>query len=240
MSDKPILFSGDMIRALLDGRKTQTRRGLAIQGKPGFFQFGVSDTKGYDWTFRRKDHVWEDYEHDHLLSLFPYQVGDRIWVREPHFAWGYWTTTNEFTKIGQRKRKFVRDWDVDVLFDDGPLILSHQIEEKVLGWYPRVGRFMHRRDSRITLPVTDVKVEQLQDISEADAIAEGIKPRLENCYGPDGCPTGSSGCNKKGCWGIREDFRDLWNSINGPDAWGRNDWVAAYTFTVGKGNIDNG
>jgi hypothetical protein len=81
---------------------------------------------------------------------------------------------------------------------------------------------MPRRYSRLTLYVTDVRVERLQDISKEDARAEG-------------CPArgGDDGLDPRG-W-----YRDLWDSINGPGAWDENQWVAAYTFAVRAGNIAN-
>jgi len=79
--------------------------------------------------------------------------------------------------------------------------------------------------SRITLEVTGVKVERLQDIKGADIIAEGS--RCQGCF-----DTGRSACMDGGCFAARDAFRALWNSINGPGAWEANPWVAAYTFRV--------
>lgn len=238
MADKPIPFSAPMIQAVQDGRKTQTRRVLNPQPymSDGFNGELVLDTiKGYSFA------DFLPLKSENIDACTPYQVGDRLWVREAHFAWGVWITTDELTKTGKRKRKFVRDHEVDVMFNAAGWRISHPFEENLKGWYPRAGMFMHRADSRITLPVTGVKVERLQHISEADAIAEGVE-RLHGGYHDDddvylnylgGPDFGGSGAGKGS-------FRTLWNSINGPDAWGENPWVAAYTFTVSKRNIDNG
>ena len=88
--------------------------------------------------------------------------------------------------------------------------------------------FMPRWASRITLTVTEVRVQRVGDISEADAEAEGMKPTTcaNVVYEGDGFPS------YKSAFGI------AWNSIHGPDAWRRNDWVAAISFEVRKGNID--
>lgn len=99
--------------------------------------------------------------------------------------------------------------------------------------------FMPRWASRITLIVTDVRVERLQNISEADAIAEGVD--TERCCG---VPSDSCGTHLGGCCGQPEAvepveaYSDLWDEINGPGAWDANPWVAAYTFTVHHQNID--
>jgi hypothetical protein len=90
-------------------------------------------------------------------------------------------------------------------------------EARGYGWRPSI--FMPRFASRLTLTVAAVRVQRLQDISEADAIAEGVTPGLGG--GP-----------------ITEDFLCLWNNINGPFAASENPWVAAYTFTVERKNID--
>jgi hypothetical protein len=98
-------------------------------------------------------------------------------------------------------------------------------------WRPSI--FMPRWASRLTLTVTDVRVQRLQDISEADAVAEGIQP-LNSGFGYYD-PTGSQGAAFT--WAA-DAFGHLWNSLHGPDAWDKNPWVAAYTFTVQHGNID--
>lgn len=101
------------------------------------------------------------------------------------------------------------------------------------------GMFMCRWMSRQTLTVTDVRVRRLQDISEEDAIAEGIELRGDRMiwgwrsYEGQGNPH-----HQRNFANPRDSFRTLWNSINGPDAWRENPYVAVYSFTVEKGNID--
>ena len=97
---------------------------------------------------------------------------------------------------------------------------------------------MPKSASRLTLTITGVKIERLQDISEADAIAEGVE--LERCCGSphrEGFPSGSC-CGQPDMTDPVEEYRTLWNSINGPDAWDANPWVIALTFDVHHGNID--
>lgn len=217
MTDRPILFSTPMIRALLDGSKTQTRRALKIKGYKGFFQFGPSDTNGYDWTFRRADHVWEDYKHGRLLSLLPHQIGDRLWVREAHYL----------TDDGEA--------EFAVYAADVEGVAAHMKDMQcVMASHPQVDWSKHLRlrpsihmprwASRITMTVTEVRVQRLQEISVGDAIAEGCLGYVSH-DGEDGEAP-------------QEQFRDLWNSINGHNAWNANPWIAAYNFTVHKRNID--
>jgi hypothetical protein len=107
------------------------------------------------------------------------------------------------------------------------------------GWIEPWGRIetghaVPRWASRLTLIVTDVRVQRLQDIRVEDCIAEGVN--CETCAAS--WSVGRSACNQRGCFEIRQNFRDLWNNLNGPDAWDANPWVAAYTFTVHRCNID--
>jgi hypothetical protein len=191
MPDKPILFSAAMIRALLDGRKTQTRRVL----KPEPYEF-----RGEWWITDRVsgDCQLDDWVNDRIGIGPRFAIGDRLWVREAHAF-------------------------------DGPMVRYcatddvHELRKK------RPSIHMPRWASRLTLTVTDVRVQRVQEISEADAVAEGIIPSEEpnemkwEHYAPHGVA-----------------FRTLWDSLNGPRGygWDANPWVAAYTFTVARQNID--
>ncbi len=194
MKERPILFSAPMIRAILAGTKTQTRRKL-------------------------RDDTWLDSELGAIRMCdvgrgvtgfqqvaCPYGFpGDRLWVRE---SLGY---CSEYGHYFAADRTFLCS-----LFDD---------EEKQTGYsYECAMRetsvpsiHLPRRFSRITLEITGVRVERLQDISEADAMAEGAEPVL---VPPDG---GSSP--------HAEGFRDLWKSINGLESWDANPWVWVVGFT---------
>ena len=187
MTDRPIIFSAAMVRALLDGRKTQHREILKPQ--PDTLPNGFAGLR------------------------LPYAVGDRLWVRES-FITGF-DIDDEFGRpVGDRKvwyRATDRgltwyDPDTESTLDNPPWKSSTQ---------------MPRWASRLTLIVTDVRVQRLQDINRGDAMGEGC-PFPNMAAGPD----------------PREWFRAIWNSIHGPDAWDRNDWVAALTFETHRQNID--
>lgn len=138
-----------------------------------------------------------------LAKYLRFSVGDRLWVRE---TWRVDDYDNSQTI-------YAADVPDDIIRETKGIIKS------------RPSIFMPRSRSRITLTVTDVRVQRLQDISKDDVIAEGISER-------EGCPIEDSHA------GWHEPFAALWDSINGEGAWLANPWVAAYTFTVHKGNID--
>jgi hypothetical protein len=184
MTDRPIIFSAPMVRALLDGRKTQTRRAL----KPPY------GTLEY-----LPDRTWRPI----YTKCFR---GDRLYVREAFCP-----------RLGYPAPVATPHYRAD---DDKP-------EWRGL-WKPSI--HMPRWASRLTLTVTDVRVQRLQEISEADAIAEGCDAAFAmTMRRPNGAYPGNA----------TECFRDLWNSLHGPDAWDANPWVAALTFTVQRGNIDS-
>ncbi|THV13756.1 hypothetical protein [Rhizobium rhizophilum] len=191
MADRPILFSAVMVRALLDGRKTQTRRILKPQ--PTLNSAGLM--------------IW-DHGRDFIQGT-PADVaagqlikaGDRLWVRER-------------THIDGRQANYAADFHPE-----------HDLCG--LGYRPSI--HMPRWASRLTLTVTEVRVERLQEIIENDADAEGW-PAPENRA-------------KSGVAEIRDAYPIgwyawLWETINGPGAWDANPWVVAYTFTVERKNID--
>ncbi len=217
MTERPILFSGPMVRAILEDRKTQTRRVLKpqprlleIDDKGPPCQVGVIHVQG------------RAYNQLTLGNFIPseprlHSVGDTLWVREAHSIyrthgqhradgqrWGPWsglptTVSPDGTQIAYYREGFDR-------CKFGP-------------WRPSI--HMPRWASRISLKVTCVKVERLHDISTADAVAEGCDVAFaKTMQRPDGSYPGNS----------RVCFRDLWTSINGTDSWEANPWVVAYSF----------
>lgn len=216
MTDKPILFSAPMVRALLDGRKTQTRRSL----KYPFFE--LTDGEHPDlvigkeyFSFCSGGIQWATPS-----GAIKYRPGDRLWVREA------WRTLHKFDCL--KPRLLAPDIST-VTYEADP-------ERRNPLWAfgkLRPSMFMPRWASRITLEVTDVRVERLQDCSEADAVAEGIEraswrsDKWLNYLHPAGAFVEPI-----------QSYQSLWDSINGPGAWEANPWVAAYTFTVIKKNIN--
>lgn len=229
MTDRPILFSGPMVRALLDGRKTQTRRVVKPQPKVPF-DAGVwyRPFKGSrQFQFAGRDHLIHAYCNDVV-----YIPDDRLWVREtwrPHYLGdGIWDLDVSYAADGEKRR-----------------IMDGEFGEKDWTWPKAADRgnvsplFMPRWASRLTLTVTDVRVQRLQDISEGDAIAEGCRPFFDHDN-----PTEQAGPNGKvhqmaPLRGPLDDFRRLWDSLNAHRApWNSNPWICAVSFTVNKSNID--
>ena len=207
MADKPILFSAPMIRALLDRTKTQTRRALPTS-HPKFPQ--LTQIRTDVLTLLPNDPeawYWDGvYENVGASLRIRYAAGDRLWVRE---AWsaimtGGWTIADARSGLFPTKIVYRADGH------------AHEYSD---GWWPSI--HMPREFSRLTLTVTDVRIQRLQDISRGDAMAEGC-PFANMRDGPD----------------PRAWYADLWDTINGPGAWGKNPWVAAYTFSVQHCNID--
>lgn len=234
MADRPILFSAPMVRALLDGRKTQTRRVL----KP---PYGTMEWLAGEWR----------------PIVTKVRPGERLWVRE---TW--------------RPVGVLNPWDIEVIYNadgehrhiaDGDFVGTDWTMPKAA----KVGNvsplFMPRWASRLTLTVTEVRVQRLQDISEEDARAEGATHRLE-CSGfmnrdigwsMDWSKVGqpsrfahdgkllaerdiSLGSAVAAFAGFINELHDpRWN-YRGDGIFGENPWVAAYSFTVERRNIDGG
>ncbi|TAD89905.1 MAG: hypothetical protein EAZ99_07900 [Alphaproteobacteria bacterium] len=242
MTDKPIMFSGPMVRALLDGKKTQTRRLLR---KPSI----EADLSGHDrvFTWFAPPHVPSEGVPDqwaqsgiwaeklgplgYLRYVGPTSVrpADRLWVRE---AWQY--PPAPYCSCPQPTEPSpCDDWRMGTgcVSNRTGGVIYRADGATAPRWRP--SRHMPRWASRITLVVTDVRVQRLQDISEADAKAEGAEDQ-----GP--CDHQRQGCEDIGCCGpgYRGGFHLIWASIHGPDAWQTNPWVMAITFEVHQCNID--
>ena len=205
MTERPIPFKGEMVHAILDGRKTQTRRVMKAQPYPD----SIVTVEHYHPTVidRHGDMQpgkeifgahWDDGEYG---CRSPYGApGDMLWVRE---AWRAWSQYD--------------DWPPSRL---PPGVDVQYIADVSAPWASRYRspRFMPRWASRITLRITDIRVERLQDISEDDAKAEGVKPLVYAAHHV------AAGC------GARIAFEQIWNSINGPGDWEANPWVWVISF----------
>lgn len=216
MRERPISFSGPMVRALMAGVKTQTRRELKKLARFGAVtEFQASDTKGYQWQFRDKRQLWNDLTRERLLEACPYgAVGDRLWVRE---------ATLKVEDAGWEGPVYVEsdagrnalEWGYGES-DDPDFIEPYELKT-------RPAMFMPRKYSRLTLELTEVRVERLQAISEADCIAEGAP-------GGHGAIPGY-GYSATPC----EHYRHIWTAINGSGSWDANPWVWALSFRVIEG-----
>ena len=203
MRELPILMSGPLVRAVLAGQKTQTRRPIKRENKPD---------PGFEWAeclCREIDP--SDTPCATCASRFPglAAAGDVLWVRE---TWDW------------------RDWQSGA---DGKIRIAYAADGAQVvrvappDWNPTIYNAEHWRPSihmprwacRLRLPLVKVRIERVQSISEADAIAEGLR-----CT-DFGWTDGTTGYDTVSA---REAFRELWDSIYG--TWGQNPWVAVYEW----------
>jgi hypothetical protein len=213
MTDRHIHGKPHQIRAMMDGRQTQLRMPLEKLRRFGAVtEFDRSDTPGFDWHFRDSAMRWHDLTDAELMEHLPYQKGDRLWVRETHKQLHRKPSHPDFPPLP------------DVMYQDGE---DYDICTKALGWKTVPSIHMPRWASRITLLVDDVKVQRLQDITPADAIAEGNRPATTNYMSID-CDTPNP----------VNGFRSLWNTLYPEQSWDANPWVVYPTFRVIKQNID--
>lgn len=221
MKERPILFSAPMVRALLDGTKTQTRR-VVKHRSPQLWQEPYYPTgkvradlptqPGAFMEFRSR--LWDEPAYQGSTASFlipcPYGMpGERLWVREairlfPDQGPGSW---------------------IESFYDADGTITKADAWPWKRNYLPP----MHcpRGLSRIDLEVTGVRVERLQDISEADAIAEGIDTKAMFPWRPDEILSTNANVSR---------YAVLWESINGAGSWDANPWVWVVAFkTITKG-----
>ncbi|GKL11206.1 hypothetical protein ACYA2W_22960 [Klebsiella pneumoniae] len=209
MTERGMIFNGEMVRAILDGRKTQTRRPIKWK-QTRFTEIGERED-GSKWPWSEDAERACDFWHPCPFGA----VGDRIWVRETFCP-------VDDTQYGGEKRVDYRatpryeashpaGWD------------SAPNDAEALKWRPSI--HMPRWASRILLEITDVRVERLNAISQEDARAEGIiDGGCLNCGEPEPC----------GCANPEPDATDafayLWQSIYGQESWNANPWVWVIEF----------
>jgi hypothetical protein len=250
MKERPILFSGEMVRALMAGRKTQTRRVVKPQPPIGHAWSGwcVTSTHRADEGKATWAAGTGPFLRDVHRVACPYgKPGDRLVVRETFYAYGRWETRFDRRK-GRDAWHFV-DMTIEsgkqyrYAADSGDNGTPERGKGGVVRWWKRPAIFMPRTASRLTLEITGVRVERLQDISEADAQAEGI----ERVGGEFSCsPWRNYRIGKPGemschCSAKARSYMTLWESINGPSSWDANPFVWVMEFrridqTEGGGN----
>lgn len=214
MTARSIPFRAPMIRALLDGSKTQTRRVAKPRGYPSLLDGSWSDS-----------YVLDPGNRDWLMRDCPYgQPGDLIVVKEATYLWCE-RRPNGLTPTGRQKWHYVPMREAPVHYAADGRKPTTSIVSPDTGnlwmWRSKVARFMPRWASRLTLRITDVRVERLQDISEDDARNEGVS----NAESFRGIGVDEAMAN-------RYAYRELWQTINGPGSWDANPWVWARTFDV--------
>ena len=229
MKERGMIFNGEMVRAILDGRKTQTRRPIKWK-QTRFTEIGERED-GSKWPWSEDAEHTCDFWHPCPFGA----VGDRIWVRE---TWGVvshafsddglmidWVPDRPSTAIHEMPfgngyysgyAIYAADGDFTWGDDDG-------YEDGRSCWKPSI--HMPRAASRILLEITDVRVERLNAISEEDARAEGIiDGGCLNCGEPEPC----------GCANPEPDATDafayLWQSIYGQENWNADPWVWVIEF----------
>lgn len=219
-----------MVHAILDGSKTQTRHVVKyhplLGGPIGWCAAAKAEEPGFS-------RIVGEYR-----RFCPYGVpGDRLWVREEHYHFGHWEPVEgKRTKGGRQKWRFVPDsggrgpYSIlgETLFEQpaaGEFRVSRNTSDpKTPAWHKRLARFMPRKLSRITLEIVSVRVERLKDLSEEDAIAEGVSP----------VPAHGKWVERPreegGHWSARKALCELWERINGDGSWDANPWVWVVEF----------
>jgi hypothetical protein len=218
MKEHPILFSGPMVRAILAGRKSQTRRVV----KPKY-EIGM-----WDWDPKDKSYgpfIADKYGDYHKVTDYaPWQPGDRLWVRETFADLRGMGFGND--PVTDKPWNFAYKADIQPGSDSDQARIDYGVK-----WKPSI--HMPRAASRITLEVTDVRVERVQDITEQDAISEGAltipnTPEYQKVFdeavsAEQKPPLGES---------PRQRFARLWDIINAKKGygWETNCWVWVIEF----------
>jgi len=218
MKETSILYKIAMVQAILNNIKKMTRR--VVMGKLAL-----------EWL--EPDMFTPEFVATLENGLSPYgYAGDLLWVKEEHYAYGTWFTEG-FTKTGQRKWRFHDRTDNDhpVCFFDNKPERVNRYQSGMLGYHKRNSLFLPKKFARIWLKVISVRVERLQEITEEDAMKEGIEER----------PGGFQILNPEGGYFRtvcpRQTFQSLWDSINGHPrkdgkdiSWDANPWVWVVEF----------
>lgn len=212
MKETPLLFTPENVSKVLDGDKTQTRR--IIKPQPWEVIPPKAGEPPWPHVFRYKD--GSTTYGDPFLMPCPYgTVGDRLYVKESHYLWGRWDLDG-LTKTGRQKYRFRRT-TTEIRYREDPPTKGYDGTRSTMRsqWHKRSALFMEKKDARLWLELTEVRVERLQEISEEDCRAEGVQVGGEE-------------------EGHDFHFMNLWESINGKGSWDLNPWVWVLSFKTVK------
>ncbi|MCL2832113.1 MAG: hypothetical protein FWD78_02990 [Treponema sp.] len=204
IKEKPIIFSSPMVKAILEGRKTQTRR--VIKPQPNEDGINYTTIEGFQTAspippYYNYEKIWIETDEGESVQLKPkYEKGDVLWVRET------WRLV-DFTFIDGK-------WSASVEFKDftcGNRVFWEHMEDEITGW--RSPLFLSRKNARLFLKVESVHIERLQEITNQDIQAEGAA--------------------EFGCTSYRVNFERLRNRINVKSGflWENNPWVYVIKFS---------
>jgi hypothetical protein len=252
MKERSILVSTPMVKVIMAGTKTVTRRIIAESFNGCLTDGGPHPCPNPPIVF----YPGEIYEDQGATIVVDYpevraaffcstldveakcrfgKPGDVLWVRETYYDYGYWFEDG-YTKTDKIKWRFqsVIPSPSDIRFFENPPEDVKPNSYRKLGWYKRLGRFMPYIRCRTKLKITSITVEALHDITEEDAIREGVEviilddDHLPNLGGKrvynDYLDSDYFVSNAV------DSFRTLWQAINGEDSWNANPWVWRIEF----------
>ncbi|KAF6684994.1 hypothetical protein [Pantoea sp. EKM20T] len=219
MRERPILFNADMVGAVLDGRKTQTRRIIQSPAKNmqasghKVIEYREPGDKWYGehvFSMRNQSGTWCDYTKEQFLAKCPFgAVGDRLWVRETFRVHSRATDVATLVYKASEQQSWTQQTHrVPIEKCNKPAVVDT--------WTPSI--HMPRWASRITLEITCVRVERLNSMTEKDALAEGCLGGHDSIPGYQYSAT------------PHEHFHHVWQSIYGADSWQANPWVWVIEF----------
>lgn len=218
MRERPLPFSAQMVRAYLDGRKMQTRL--------------VAKTVGSGYVKEPRGHRrWHPDDPEAVAACPCGGPGDRLWVKETWQAWQCVSHEYDDWEPITREARGGARWAEWMETNGRPDRIEYRATSKSLGpWISAI--HMPRWASRITLEIAEVRLESLQNISEADAVAEGVGVAYRDV------PVAMGNCkvwrdySDMTQWqtSARSSYRSLWESIHGPGSWAENPWVWVITF----------
>lgn len=221
MKERGLILAGHEVRAVLAGTKTQHRLPIGLR------EFQSSKTPGYDFTFRDRRALWNDFATADLIAskFAPWKVGDVAWVRET------FCIVNDLPDP---------DPYVVLYFADHvrrPISHEHQEDASLIdydfGEQTRSSSQMPRWASRLSLRITDVRIQRVQSVTEQEAAAEGITSQSmagskATIVSPDGAETETTFAWTSCSYA----FATRWANRHGSDSWTRNDWTWALTWEV--------